>query len=201
MTQRLLLLRHGATEYSESSRYAGHSDIGLTPNGREQALRRVPFIERFAPDLCLCSPLQRCRQTREQVAPVVPFQTWSELSEISFGDWEGQTHQEIARREPAALARMGRWEADFAPGGGERVGDFCARVEAAAERLRTLPAERILLVTHGGVLRRLLCLWLRLPLATHSYCFSLPPASLIEVALHSGAGDFPATILSHCPNP
>lgn len=201
MNQRILLLRHGATEFSERRRYAGHTDIPLTPNGREQARRRASFIDRFAPDICLCSPLLRCRETRELAARSVPFELWPDLQEMSFGAWEGRSHEEISRSEPEALARMGRWEADFAPGGGEIIGDFCARVAAAAGRLRSLSAERILVVAHGGVLRRLLCLWLLLPLHTHAYCFSLPPAVLSELALFSGAGDFPATILNHCPNP
>ena len=88
------------------------------------------------------------------------------LREISLGLWEGLTVAEVESRWPGSHAARGADMAGFVPPQGESFAAVQARAVACVERWQArYPDECLLLVSHAGVLRSLLCHWLALPLA------------------------------------
>jgi broad specificity phosphatase PhoE len=99
----------------------------------------------------------RCLQTREIVAPALPFTIEEALHEVHFGDWEGKTAEWLERHQPDELARRRRDPATFRPPGGESFEDVAQRVRTLLERIRADGAT--LVIGHRGtlgVLERLL---------------------------------------------
>jgi broad specificity phosphatase PhoE/ribonuclease HI len=105
---RLLLLRHGQTEYSAQRRYSGHGDLPLTELGESQAAAsaaRLSTAQGVA--AVISSPLLRARQTAKPVADAlgVPLVVHDGLIETDFGAWEGLTFAEARQRDPDVHAR------------------------------------------------------------------------------------------------
>ena len=184
----VLLVRHGATTATHQRCFVGATDSPLSCDGRRQAQALGEVIEDFAPDACLCSPLLRCQQTASLLLPTQALAAVAvpDLRELDFGAWEGRTYEEIACSDPQGLARMMRFDPDYAPGGGELLGWFLARVKSAARLITLHPAEKILVVTHGGVIRALLCILLDLDLHKQFHAFEIAPASVAELMTFDG---------------
>lgn len=135
----------------------------------------VPPVEGMLPALprrIVCSDLGRCRESATLVrevfrehghdADIFPD---AALREISLGGWEGLTVAEVEARWPGSHAARGAAMADFTPPGGESFAGVQARAVACVERWRSrFSGECLLLVSHAGLLRTLLCRWLALPL-------------------------------------
>ena len=177
---RLLLVRHGESEWNAARRLQGQADIALSERGREQARRLRPLIEGLAPDLCVSSDLARAAETARLLGAERARLTPA-LREIDVGRWTGEAIAEIVSREPEAYAG---WRAGtHAPEGGETWAAFRARaaqaVAAAAQGRRHL-----LVVCHGGVIRALLDHFLALAPAR---IVPVGPASLTALRL-DGAG-------------
>ncbi|OIQ08885.1 phosphoserine phosphatase 1 [Moorella thermoacetica] len=157
---RVYLVRHGETEWNNSGRYQGHSDIALSPNGRRQAeLLRERFC-RVHLDAVFTSDLRRARETAAIIAAPhgLKINEVPALREINFGVWEGLTYQEIIANHPREWEA---WRQD--PGatiipGGESFQQVQERALAAFNGI--LDRERgrnLLVVAHGGSLRALIC--------------------------------------------
>jgi|SRR5271157_266622 len=181
---RLILVRHGLTEWNSSGRFQGHSDIPLSEMGRQQAEALAARLSSEHIHTIYASDLERAQATariiaaRQQCTPTSD----AHLREISFGAWEGLTYDEIRRRDPAALSR---WEAngqEVTPPGGETLGQLVWRVQPAMDEIRARHVdETVLIVAHGGPLQVLLCLSLGLAPSMY-WQFHLAPASISEVA-------------------
>lgn len=105
------------------------------------------------------SPLQRCARFADELGARlnVPVQREPALQELHFGDWEGRSAAQIMEDQADALGRFWADPYAFTPPNGEPVEVFAERVLAAVERLHLQHAgKRVLLVTHGGVMRLLL---------------------------------------------
>lgn len=184
----VLLARHGETAPELRGRFVGSSDVALGEAGRTQAaaLARRLHGERF--DRCLVSPMMRTRQTAE---PIVEsgrkLEVMDDLREIDFGAWERLSFEEIAERDSDAVARWAAFEQDFCFPGGESLANFQSRVRRAAEAIEKMQSGRVLMVSHGGVIRALLCHWLGLP-ARDYLLFEVQPASITTVRLYGGRG-------------
>lgn len=155
MTLHLELLRHGETELGGGLR--GSLDDALTDTGWAQL--RGAVIEAGPWHRLVSSPLQRCARFAEELAGQrdLPLALEPDLQELHFGEWEGRAAAELMVREADALGRFWRDPYTFTPPGGEPLAVFEARVLGALQRLRQRHAgERVLLVTHGGVMRLLL---------------------------------------------
>ena len=155
MTLHLDLLRHGETELGGGLR--GSLDDALTATGWQQM--NAALIDRGPWNRVISSPLQRCAQFAEQLAfrLGVPVSLEKDLQELHFGAWEGQSAAALMETDAEGLGLFWADPYSFTPPQGEAVSDFSARVLAAVERLHQAHAgERVLLVSHGGVMRLLL---------------------------------------------
>jgi alpha-ribazole phosphatase/probable phosphoglycerate mutase len=140
--------------------------------------------------------MQRCRETAEivlagsEIRPeVIP-----ELCEIDFGQWEGLRFDELPRTARKDIARWAESDPDFCFPGGEKLSDFVFRVEKAAQLIISAEGNSIAAITHGGVIRLLICCLLGLPVRNY-LLFEPQPASLTVINLFStGKGTLAALI-------
>jgi probable phosphoglycerate mutase len=158
MAARILLVRHGQTEWSRSGRHTGRTDIPLTDEGRRTA---VLLGERLAagpwqglPDAEVrTSPLRRAAETAELAGFAGRAKEWDALLEWDYGDYEGLTPAELQERRPGFHI----WR-DGVPGG-ESPAELAARADEVVAWARS--AERdVLVFAHGHVLRTLGARWL-----------------------------------------
>lgn len=155
MTLRLDLLRHGETEFGGGLR--GSIDDALTEIGWQQM--RAAVADRGPWDRIVSSPLQRCARFADELAGRLglPVELEAGLQELHFGDWEGQSPAQLMETDAAGLGRFWEDPYGFTPPNGEPVQVFATRVLTAVERLqRAYDGQRILLISHGGVMRLLL---------------------------------------------
>jgi probable phosphoglycerate mutase len=152
----LVLVRHGSTEWSESGRHTGSTDVALSETGRRQAgmLRARLAGRRFA--LVLVSPLARARETCELAGLGEHAQVEPDLHEFDYGDYEGLTTDEIRERRPDWSV----WR-DGSPGG-ETPDQAGERADRAIARAREADGD-VALFAHGHLLRVLGARWLELP--------------------------------------
>ncbi len=187
MATRLLLLRHARIEARYVGRLIGATDLPLDPAGEAQARTLAERLARWTPQACYCSPMQRCRQTAAAAVPDLPPQVDADLREIDFGEWETRTFAEAAGDNPALVDRWAAFSPDFAFPGGESVGGFLCRVRGAAQRLVDAEARTVLAVTHGGIVRTMLCHLLGLE-PRHYVAFDVPYCGLAVIDLLDGKG-------------
>ena len=155
MTLHLDLLRHGETELGGGLR--GSLDDALTAKGWEQM--RAAVIGQGPWDRLVSSPLQRCARFAEELGAQlnVPVSFEKDLQELHFGAWEGQSAAALMETDAEALGLFWADPYSFTPPEGEAVSDFSDRVLGAVARLHQAYAgERVLLISHGGVMRLLL---------------------------------------------
>lgn len=148
------LLRHGEVE--GGARYRGRTDDPLTAHGWAQMRHAVEGLCEW--DLVISSPLQRCAAFASEFARAqgVPVCLDAGLAEIDFGEWEGRSAEQLMRESPDALGDFWRDPLNHPPPGGESLGRFKTRVVEAWETFCRIHAgKRILIVTHGGVIRML----------------------------------------------
>lgn len=165
--KRLVLWRHGETDYNAAGRMQGHLDSALTPVGWNQARFAVPALARFSPDLVIASDLRRATDTATVLTEAigVPLRIDKRLRETHLGEWQGLTGQQVDERSPGDRDRW-RIDARWAPPGGESRVDVAERAaEVVADLLRPEvdPGETVLLAAHGGLITALTARLLDLP--------------------------------------
>ena len=165
---RLVLLRHGETEWSRDGRHTGRTDVPLTTVGERDARQLAPRLAGFDLRLVLCSPLSRARRTAE-LAGLDPV-TDDDLMEWDYGAYEGRTTPEIREERPGWLL----WN-DGVPGG-EAIAEVGGRADRVIAELREADGDA-LLFAHGHVLRVLTARWLGLE-PDAGRLFALDPATL-----------------------
>ena len=177
---RVLLVRHGQSEWNASRRLQGQADIGLSDIGRRQADALRPVIEAIGPCRAISSDLDRVRETARRIGAPDARPT-ERLREIDVGDWTGRSIEDIKAENLDAY--LG-WRAGTAtPGGGETWEDFSARVCGVIEEERAAPCQKLLVVAHGGVIRAILQRYLRL---NPENMIPVGPASLSTLRLANG---------------
>lgn len=155
-------IRHGETFWNAERRLQGGRDIDLNPRGRLQAAGNGEKLAAELPRLGLtpqamawyASPLRRAQDTMRAVRlgcglPAEGYALVPELKEISYGIYEGMTHEEIAAAAPADYRRLIEDKWGFKPPEGESYFDLKARVGAV---LAGLDGD-VVIVSHGGVVR------------------------------------------------
>ncbi|MGW9566155.1 histidine phosphatase family protein [Prescottella equi] len=138
--RRLILLRHGQTEYNASNRMQGQLDTDLSDLGRAQAKSAAQALAEKQPFAIVSSDLRRAHDTALALGDHVGLsvETDSRLRETHLGDWQGLTHTDVDEISPGARARW-RADAEWAPPAGE------SRIDVAA---RSLPVVQELLARH-----------------------------------------------------
>jgi broad specificity phosphatase PhoE len=156
---RLFLIRHGEVASNRELRYVGSRDEPLADSGIRQAESLAASLASLPVTAIYASPLRRAEQTGRRIAAArdVPLRLEPRLREQSFGTWEGLTRAEALERDRDLLLR---WEADVgsAPPGGESLASVRERVVSLAGDLaRAHPREWVILVSHVGPIKALLC--------------------------------------------
>jgi broad specificity phosphatase PhoE len=184
-TTRLILVRHGETIANREYRYVGSRDDALSSHGQAQAEQLAEAISVLPVAAIYSSPLQRAYSTALPIAArhCLEIQMVDDLREVSFGDWEGLSRAEVLARNPEDAQHLRDWEKNIAltPPEGESFDALRARVCAAVEQLaQQHPDQTIVLVSHVGPIKVLLCAALEVPTSTAFRIF-LDPATISVV--------------------
>jgi broad specificity phosphatase PhoE len=178
---KILLMRHPQTEGNVLNLYQGQSDSPLSELGHRQRARAIDGLVSWQPDALLSSPLARCLTIADSVGSTIGLavERDNRLQEISFGALEGMSYTQA---QALGLSFFWEVELDQQPvEGAESLVQFVARVADAADDL-IKRRGRIAVVTHGGVIRAMICHWLGISperfwtvsvLNVHSTCFSV----------------------------
>jgi len=151
------LLRHGETV--GGAVFRGSIDDNLTENGWSQMATAVSQQPQQW-ERIISSPLRRCADFAHKLGQqhTLPVSLEPRFKEMHFGDWEGRSAAELMTTDEEALTRFWNDPVQCTPPAAELLLDFERRVLSAwADLLRDYLGEKILLVTHGGVIRVLLC--------------------------------------------
>ena len=184
---RLVLTRHGETTWHAENRYAGSTDVPLTPRGHLQAARLGLWARDAGLDGLWASPLARARDTAAPAAEAagLPLQVDARLREIDFGRGEGLTRAEMRARFPDALRAFHDDPVAHHLPGGEDPRAAVARARACLEEISAARrGGRVLVVMHSTLLRALLCDLLGVALKDYRRIFpSVGNCSLTTVRL------------------
>ncbi|MFT4299601.1 MAG: histidine phosphatase family protein [Aeromicrobium sp.] len=184
---RLILVRHGQTEWSRTGRHTSTTEVSLTPLGEDQARALAPVLAGFAVDTVLCSPRLRARNTAELAGFADPVLD-ADLAEWDYGAYEGVTTARIREDVPG-------WTIWTHPApGGEDAEQVAARLDRVVARVRESGGVT-LVFTHGHAGRALAARWLGLPVAEGRHL-------LLDTATWSELGDdrgLPAVVRWNVP--
>ena len=163
MLKRVLIFRHGETDYNREGRFQGHLDVGLNATGRAQVRELVPVVRGFGAEAILSSDLSRAYESARIITrpPGIPVFVREGLREAYLGDAQGLTIDQISAK--FGLETLSRWrsilptDADFSYPGGESGSSVMTRVFSALEGfLKEAPYQSIAVASHGGVIRRIM---------------------------------------------
>lgn len=183
---RLLLIRHGEVEKRYQGKFGGWIDMKLSPNGRQQAKILADYLRRKTIDAIYASPMKRVQQT---LAPTLKLNghdqtTLEALREINFGDWTGLGWQEVEEKFKFhshdwldQIQNHGVPNGESGEAFRQRVGP-CLKEIMARHR-----GQNVAIFCHGGVIRMILAILLKLPLPKTNH-FDIEYAGITQVALH-----------------
>jgi broad specificity phosphatase PhoE len=161
-----LLMRHGETAWNREGRVMGRQPVDLDEAGRQQVQLAVPLARVLAPDLIVSSPLPRAVQSAEIISQGVggiEIVTDDRLEEVRYGAWEGKTYHQLIVDETYINYRKAPMEG-VTPGG-ETIAQVQARGVAAVDDAVTRHrGKRVLFVSHGDIIRTVVCHYMRLEL-------------------------------------
>lgn len=180
----IVLVRHGETALNSQHRLIGSTDVSLSRAGRLRLKTTATNLLTYPAERCLCSPMSRCTQTAGALFPKshLPIEILPDLREINFGSWETLTFDEISKMPGNDYDGWAKFRLSFQFPGGERLGEFVSRMKRVAMTISSAPEETIVVITHGGVVRMLTCLFLGLPPRNY-LLFDPKPASLTVINL------------------
>jgi broad specificity phosphatase PhoE len=170
----LILARHGETVWHSENRYAGSSDIALTPRGQDQAATLASWAVDADLEAVYSSTLVRAVRTAVPAARAAHLEVHPDpaLVEVDFGQGEGLTTAEMEKRFPDAYRAWVAAPAIQPMPGGESGLDAVARANASLARIhRDHPEGRVLVVAHGTLIRLLLCAYLGINPETYRHTF------------------------------
>ena len=194
--RRLVMLRHGQTEFNAGSRMQGQLDTELTDLGRAQAVAAAEVLAKRQPLLIVSSDLRRAADTAavlgERSAIAVRMDT--RLRETHLGDWQGLTHTQVDAAAPGARLAW-RDDATLAPHRGESRIDVADRsLPLVAELVAGEPEwgcddpdRPVVLVAHGGLIAALTAALLDLPVDSWPVLGGMGNASWAQLSGHGSA--------------
>lgn len=184
-TTRLFIARHGETLANREYRFIGSRDDPLSEHGQVQAAQLAEALAGFPIAAVYSSPMQRTYSTALPIAERhhLSVQRCDALREGSFGIWEGMNRAEVLARSPEDARLFYQWGLDpaLAPPGGESMAAMQERVCSGVEQLALAhPDQSIVLVSHVGPIKALLCAALGVPVGISPRLF-LDPATISVV--------------------
>ena len=193
---RLILVRHGATDWNQQRRVQGLSNLGLNETGKRQAEALAQALRNERVDAIYTSPLRRAQETARAISRFhqVEVVTLDGLKELDVGEIDGMTYEDMRVHHGEFFAK---WMADFTsvrlPGGGtvpELRDQCCAAVKDILEKQRTVAGEKcgdedrvVVAITHYFPIMCIICDSLGMDL---SYCrrLRLDVASMCTLDFH-----------------
>ena len=185
---RVVLWRHGQTDWNVENRFQGHSDIPLNKVGHYQASEAAKVLAALRPDRIISSDLIRAQETAAPLAGLtdIKVEINPNLRETDGGLWEGKLASENRATHGELFANW--YEGGDEPAGvtGERRSDVAKRAVAVIEKETTNFSGTIVFVTHGGTVRSVLGSILKLPIAQWGVIGGLSNAcwSILELTKH-----------------
>jgi len=185
---RVVLWRHGQTDWNVENRFQGHSDIPLNKVGHYQASEAAKVLAALRPDRIISSDLIRAQETAGALAALtdITVEINPNLRETDGGLWEGKLASENRATHGELFANW--YEGGDEPAGvtGERRSDVAKRAVAVIEKETTNFSGTIVFVTHGGTVRSVLGSILKLPIAQWGVIGGLSNAcwSVLELTKH-----------------
>ncbi|RJP55653.1 MAG: alpha-ribazole phosphatase [Anaerolineaceae bacterium] len=183
---KLLLTRHGETDWNLARRYQGQSDAPLNQTGIRQAEQLANRLSKETVHAIYASDLSRAAVTAQLIAASrqLEIKTDPRWRELSFGQWEGLNYAEV---DAQWHDRLTNWIANpvpSAPPEGESLMQLAERVQSALDELKSNHKDdAVLVVSHSGVIQTLLCLVLGMDLKRY-WQFRVLQASLTIVSFH-----------------
>ncbi len=164
---RLLLVRHGETDWNRDGRFQGQIDIPLNENGHRQAARAGDFLKVVKIDAAVSSSMKRPKETAEGILkhhPGVTLETTEDLWEISHGEWEGKLETEINAGYPGLLAEWQSKPETVQMPGGENLNDVWRRAKKGWSDIVANYSQRedeapqtVMVVAHDAINKAILC--------------------------------------------
>jgi alpha-ribazole phosphatase/probable phosphoglycerate mutase len=158
---RLLLARHGESVWNAERRFQGRTDIPLSARGRAQAEALARGLRGYRVRAAYVSPYRRAVETAEIALrdSGVPQTVLPELRELSLGQWEGCTVDDVRARDGDPYRAWLRAPHDCPPPDGEPLPDVHTRVQSAVDRIAAAHpnGDDVLIVAHGGVISVYAC--------------------------------------------
>jgi len=164
--QRLVLWRHGESDYNAAQRMQGQLDSQLTASGLGQARRAARLLAELKPDVLMASDLSRAGDTAAVLAAETGMPLWIDkrLRETHLGTWQGLTHAEVEVLWPGGIQTW-RGDPEWAPPGGETRVQVAGRAADVVAELDAAGHSSAVLCTHGGLIAGLTPLLLGLPVS------------------------------------
>ena len=185
---RVVLWRHGQTDWNVENRFQGHSDIPLNKVGEYQASEAAKVLAALRPDRIISSDLLRAQSTAAALAQLtdIKVEINRNLSETDGGLWEGKLASENRASHGELFANW--YEGGDEPAGvtGERRSEVAKRAVSVIEKETANFSGTIVFVTHGGTVRSVLGSILKLPIAQWGVIGGLSNAcwSILELTKH-----------------
>lgn len=170
---KIVLIRHGETEWSASGKHTSHTDLPLLDSGRRNAEALAPLLADFTFSLVLSSPMRRALETCALARLGDRVELESDLMEWNYGDYEGMRTSEIRMSVPT-------WRVWTHPSpNGETSDEVASRADRVLARCQPIigQGEDVSLFGHGHMSRVIAARWLELP-ATDGQHFALGAGSL-----------------------
>jgi phosphoserine phosphatase len=159
---RLLLIRHGETEWNRQSKFQGQIDVPLNDNGRSQAKKASDFLEDVQLDFAITSPMLRPKETAENIIkfhPELELELYDGLREISHGLWEGKFENEIEHSFPGLLEKWKTTPETVQMPEGENLQQVWERVAQTWQTIieNIKPGSTGIVVAHDATNKAILC--------------------------------------------
>ena len=162
---RLLLVRHGETEWNRNGQFQGQIDVPLNENGRSQGQKAAAFLANISLDAAYTSFMARPKETAEIILkhhPQLTLQSVNELQEISHGEWEGKFETEIEAGYPGMLHQWQTEPETVQMPGGENLQQVWHRAIMAWKQIVEAHSgsdrvQTILVVAHDAINKAILC--------------------------------------------
>ncbi len=190
---RLIVWRHGRTEWNHTGRFQGQADVPLDERGHAQAKEAAQVLAGLHPSRIVASDLSRARDTAAPLAELTGLEVTTDprLREIHVGSWEGLTADQVAEVDPERAHRYFKGEDIRRSPTGETVAEVSARVVDALTEITKQAAEgsTVVVVMHGLAARVGVCKLVGFPQDTWRLLGGLHNCGWISLEKHR-TGDY-----------